>query len=170
LIGNTQGALNQYLSGQVNLDAYNPIANQITQRFGQAFNESVIPGIRRGSLLGAGRPTSRANIATTQAADRFGQGLGESLSSLYLPAYQQAQSNIGTGLGLAGQVGSLGLLPSQIYQDIGGQRQQLQQQSYDSPYTALSRYGSLLGQPIINQSETGGRGGIADLFGFNIGL
>lgn len=92
--------LNDLMSGNVNLDAYDKVADSITSRMSRNFNENIVPNIRRNSLNRSGVPTSRMNIPTQQAASRFSQDLGDTLNSLYLPAYQQAQQQRQAGAGM----------------------------------------------------------------------
>lgn len=153
--GGVQDALNRALSGNVNLDAYNPVADAITQRMTQAFNEGTVPALRRNSLGAAGRQTSRlGDVTLPNAAQSFQRDLGQTLNQLYLPAYQQAQQNMMGGLSLSPSIAQLGLLPSSIYQDIGGQRQALHSQYLNQPYSALAMFSGLLGNPVMQSSSS----------------
>ena len=95
-------ALNQMMSGQLNLDPYNKMAGSIADQMSQNFNQNIVPNIRRNSLAASGVPTSRMGNLTAQAGSQFSKDLGSTLNSLYMPAYQQAQQNMGTGAGLYG--------------------------------------------------------------------
>lgn len=147
-IGQTQAAYGQALSGGVDLSPYNQVADAITQRMTSAFQNEAMPGVRRGNLSAAGRPTSRAGIAADAASQGFQQNLGSALSQTYLPAYQQAQQNRMGALGMAPGMMNLGFMPGQAMMGIGGQQQQLQQQQMNAPWMNLQRYQGLLGAPI----------------------
>ena len=135
-----QNALQSLLSGQVNMDAFNPIADQLTNRLTRSFNEDVIPGIRRNSLFGSGRQTSRPGIETQQAAQGFQENLGDQLSALFGNALQGAQGAQGQALGLAPGILGLGAIPGDIMSQIGGQQQGMQQAQLNAPfYTAVRR-------------------------------
>lgn len=130
--GNT---LNQLMSGNVNLDPYNQMADSITQRMSKSFNENVIPSIRRNSMQASNVPTSRASIPTQQAASQFSQDLGSTLNSLYLPAYQQAQQQMGQGAGLYGDAMNRSLQAATTGAGLLGQGSQL---GSNNLYNAMS--------------------------------
>ena len=173
-------ALSSMLSGNVNLNAYNPVADAITNRMTNAFNQTVVPSIRRNSLQASGVPTSRMGLQTSQAGNQFSQNLGDTLGNLYGGAYQDAMnrqsqgvgylgglnqlneqarqyggnnalnaygmnmSNLGNALGMMPQVASLGLMPSQIYSNIGNQLQTQQQNELEQQQNALRQFQGLI--------------------------
>lgn len=148
----TMAAMKRALSGRVNLGAYNPVADAITQRMTQGFAEGVVPGIRRNSLAASGRPTSRMGNQTMAAAEDFERNLGQTLAGAYLPAYQDAQRNMMQGLSLSPAIAQLGMIPSSVYGDVGGQNRAYLQQLMDQPYSALSMFSGLLGNPVMQQT------------------
>ena len=85
-------ALSQSLSGQVDMSAYNPMADAITSRVNRNFNESIMPSIRQGAVANGTLGGSRQGIAEGLAASRMNEDLGSSLSSLYGNAFTQAQN------------------------------------------------------------------------------
>lgn len=100
--GQYGGALNKMMSGQVNMDPYNSASGGVADQMTRAFNNNIMPSIRRNSLAMSGVPTSRTGIASQNAADTFEQNLGSILSNMYLPAYQQSQNLMASGAGLYG--------------------------------------------------------------------
>jgi len=104
---NPSSALNSMLSGNVNFGAYDPIANAITNRMTNAFNQTVVPSIRRNSLAASGLPTSRMGLATGQAGSQFEQNLGDTLGNLYGGAYQDAMNRQAQGVGALQNINAL---------------------------------------------------------------
>jgi len=148
-------AINQLSSGEVNMDAYNASADELTRRMTDNFNENIIPGISRNNLSSSGIPTSRQGIATQQAATEFNQDLGDQLGTMYESAYTDAQNRQGEGAQLeldslnsslsgAQGVQDLGLVESQIYGDVGSEQQQLEQQQIDDEYNQIVQYQNLV--------------------------
>lgn len=90
--GDYSGALSKALSGEVDMSAYNPMADAITSRVNRNFNESILPSIRNGSIANGTLGGSRQGIAEGLAASRMNEDLAGSLSNLYGNAYTQAQS------------------------------------------------------------------------------
>lgn len=158
-IQGAQDALQSLLTGNVNLDPYQAVASSVADQMGQTFQEDIIPGIRRGSLLSAGRPTSRAGITSQKAADSFQRDLGSTLNQLFLPAFTQAQNLRASGLGMAPGIFGAGMMPYNFLNQIGGQQQSQQQAQLNQPFTAAQQFASLLGGPIMQSSSRGTTGG-----------
>lgn len=158
-------ALNQMMSGDVNLAPYNQVADALTQRMAQNYQENVVPSIRRNSLSASGVPTSREGLLTSRAGGQFTRDLGSALSNLYLPAYQQAQEMQATGAGLYGDALNRRLAASQAGLTNLGQASQLGSANIGSalnftpqlaqlgltPYSLLSDIGSQ--QQAMNQAR-----------------
>lgn len=89
--GDYSGALSKALSGEVDMSAYNPMADAITSRVNRNFNESILPSIRNSSIANGTLGGSRQGIAEGLAASRMNEDLAGSLSNLYGNAYTQAQ-------------------------------------------------------------------------------
>lgn len=99
-------ALSQSLSGQVDMSAYNPMADAITSRVNRNFNESIMPAIRQGAVSNGTLGGSRQGIAEGLAASRMNEDLAGSLSNLYGNAFTQAQ---GARNSIAPQMANLAL-------------------------------------------------------------
>jgi len=110
--------------------------------------ERVLPSINSGAV-GSGQ------VGSTRQALAQGRAIGDAALSamdvtanLYNQNYQAAQQRMLGALGLAPQVASLSLLPSQVFQQIGAQRQAQAQAGLDLPFQNIQRYMSLIGQPF----------------------
>ena len=126
-------ALAQSLSGQVDMSAYNPMADAITSRVNRNFNESIMPSIRQGAVANGTLGGSRQGIAEGLAASRMNEDLGSSLSSLYGNAFTQAQNARNSiapqmaslALGQQGQDRQYGLDTNRLSLDAGNQANDL---------------------------------------------
>jgi len=139
-------------------------AQAATSPIMQALMEQIMPGIRSGAVGAGGYGGSRQGIAEGIAGRGALQAIGDTNANIYSQAYGQGLNAMQGGLQAAPQTAALGLLPSQIMQQVG-QEQRL------APFQQLAQYRDLLGNPIV----TGGGGrtgtpGLASQIGLNFGL
>jgi len=113
--GDTPGPdayLNEAMKGQVNLDPYNQAFDAASNKYidsaTRAYQDAV-PLERLQSYFTTGAPSTRTGLKLLQGARGFGQDLTNNLSnlasSMYLPAYQQAQNLAGQASQTASQLG-----------------------------------------------------------------
>lgn len=179
---NFAGGISPFISGafgagQNLFTAGNPLQNPYLQQTAGAairplyenLMRDILPGINdqaiaSGAYSGTGRDIERglARAGTAQAA-------GDVLGNIFSNAYGQGLQAQQAGIGLAPQLAQLGLLPSGILQDIGGQQRALTQEGILDPFTQLERFQSLLGAPITlsksKQESSTGLGGIGGVIG-----
>lgn len=122
-------------------------AQAATRPIFQNLTEQVLPAIRGGAIGAGGFGGSRQGIAEGIASRGALQSAGDVSGNIFSQGYGQGLGALQQGLSLAPQTASLGLLPSQIMQQIGEQQRL-------APFEQLSRFQSLLGGPIM----TGGGG------------
>lgn len=126
----------------------------------EQYRETVLPGIGH-SATQAGQPgSSRQGVAEALASRDYLRQVGDTSATMANNAYGQGLNTMLGTLGQAGTVANLGLLPSQIQQDVGSQQYALQQAQARAPFDLLGLYQSLIG-PAVTQSS--GRG---DSFNF----
>jgi hypothetical protein len=131
----------------------------------QALTEQILPNIRGGES-GAGQfGGTRRDIAEGIASRGALQQVGDVSSDIFSRGYGQNLQAMLQGLSLAPQTAGLGLLPSQITQQVGAEQQL-------DPFRNLQQFQSLLGPPIVTGGGgTGATPGLASQIGlgFNIG-
>ncbi len=138
---------NQFLMNPNMLDpSSNPFLAQTAQAASrpimQALTEQILPNIR-GGAVGAGQfGGSRQGIAEGIAARGALQQIGDTSANIYSQAYGQGLNAMQGGLGMAPQTAALGLMPSQVYQDVGSQQQM-------DPFRNLSMYSNIVGGPTV---------------------
>lgn len=130
------------------------------------FQQSIIPNIGR-QARGAGRYGSgKHDVAEGMAAQGLMQNIGDVTSRMGSNAYGQGLNTMTQSIGQAPQVSQYNLTPSNIYQGIGGQYQDLSQRYMDAPWNNLQRYSQVVGDPtVLNQSKQGSVRGVTQ--GFN---
>ena len=117
-------------------------AQAATSPIMQALMEQILPGIRGGAIGAGGYGGSRQGIAEGIAGRGALQSIGDTTANIYSQAYGQGLNAMQGGLQTAPQTAALGLLPSQIMQQIG-QEQRL------APLQQLQNYQGLLGGPVV---------------------
>ena len=117
-------------------------AQAATSPIMQALMEQILPGIRGGAIGAGGYGGSRQGIAEGIAGRGALQSIGDTTANIYSQAYGQGLNAMQGGLQTAPQTAALGLLPSQIMQQIG-QEQRL------APLQQLQNYKGLLGGPVV---------------------
>lgn len=100
---NPMGALSSLLSGRVNTDALDPVADNAMRRMTESFNEQVMPGIRGGAIASGQYGGSRQGVAEGLASKGLSYGISDMIANMYNNAYNTAQQNqYGTANNLAG--------------------------------------------------------------------
>ena len=111
----------------------------------QALTEQILPNLRSGEA-GAGQfGGTRRDIGEGIASRGALDAIGSASSNIFSQGFGQNLQAMLQGLSLAPQTAGLGLLPSQVFQDVG------QQQQLD-PFRNLGQLQSLLGPPIDRKS------------------
>ena len=181
-------SLIQGLSGQVDANAYNPLASALQQQVMGKLKGEILPGLRQNMMMsgneGAG---SRHGLVQNKAiANAVQSGMTKPLAEMYTNAYNQAQQRaVSSGQLYPSVMGApLGMYGAMA--DVGDQRRALTQAGTDadvarynyesmSPYQALANYmgsisGDYGGQSTMTQpgpsalSSLGQIAGIASMF------
>lgn len=140
-------------------------AQAATRPIFQNLMEQVLPGIRGGAVGAGGFGGSRQGIAEGIASRGALQTAGDVSGDIFSRGYGQGLGALQQGLAMAPQTAALGLLPSQIMQQVG-QEQRL------APFEQLQRFQGLLGGPIMQGGGgTTAQPGLASQIGlgFNVG-
>lgn len=138
----------------------------------EEFYENTLPQLSSAAISQGAYGGSRDGVLNGIAAGKFTDTLADTTSNILYNNYLQERQNQMAGGDLLTQGMGLQLLPGQIYQDIGQQQQQVDQQLIDearylttapTDYNSqlLSQYASLL-QPGLGfgqSSSSGGSGG-----------
>lgn len=140
-IGNLMSAQNFALSG----DILNPESNPHLQASAEAairpiqqnLSENILPGIRSRAVSQGAYSGNRAGIQEAQAIEGATRAMGDVTSNMYSNAYQQGLQQQARMAALAPQNFQMGLLPSQIYSQVGGQNQAQNQYGIDE---AMARH------------------------------
>jgi len=149
-------SLLQGLSGQIDPNAFNPMANALTQQVMGNLKGNILPGLRQQTTTYQPGGGSRGNLVQNKAiANAVTSGLTKPMADLYTNAYNQAQqravqsgqlypSIMGAPMAMYGAMG-----------DVGAQRQGMRQQQmgadmaryqYDAaaPEQALANYMNMI--------------------------
>jgi len=181
-------SLIQGLSGQVDANAYNPLASALQQQVMGKLKGDILPGLRE-NLITTGQQggSSRNELVQNKAiANAVQQGLTKPLADMYTNAYNQAQQRAVSSGQLYPTVMGAPLSMYGAMADVGDQRRALSQAGIDAdvarynyesmaPYQALANYmggisGDYGGQSTMTQpgpsalSSLGQIAGIASMF------
>ena len=176
--------LGQQVSGMTN--AFSQNADTITRNLTREW----LPQIRSGAGLAGQYGSTRQGVAegvalgeATRALGDYGsnaqQALGNSIAQTQLGAYGQGLDSQARALAFLPQQAQLGMMPSQIYGQVGGQQEQYNQQAINDamqrfnfaqqePYNRATWYNQILtgATPYASQSTTSsGAGGGSALGG-----
>ena len=136
LMGAHQFALGPVLDPQQNLAIQSAAEGAIRPLF-QELTETTLPAIR-GEAVGAGQfGGSRQGIAEGLAAGRTSQAAGDVTSRIFSDAYQQGLDSFTRGLALAPQTLGAAMMPFQLTEAVGSQRQFMDQQAINE---AIARH------------------------------
>lgn len=146
-IGNTQNALNFALDPQNSMS--NPYLqgamNSAIRPLTQNYQENVLSGITDGAVNAGQSGSSRQGIAEGIAARGYMDQVGDITNNMAYQNYNDGMNRMSNAVNQAGQVANLGMLPSQIYQNIG-----------NNDWDQLSRYQQAIGAPTTLGSSIGG--------------
>lgn len=91
---NPTGSLQQLLSGQVNNQYLDPMADNIIARITRNTTENIFPQTRSGAIAGGQYGSSREGIAEGLATSRMNQDIASAITPMYASAYENAQNRM----------------------------------------------------------------------------
>ncbi|MCU0810606.1 MAG: hypothetical protein MUE59_06150 [Thiobacillaceae bacterium] len=146
-IFNAGTALTSSLANSADV-ANNPYVNQMLQGqaglvSGQLMRE-WLPAIRSGASLAGQYGGSRQGVAEGVAIGEAAKALSNAAAQTQLGAYDQGLAAQKSALAFLPQQAQLGMLPAQLYGQVGGQEQAYGQQYIDD---AMARYNYALQEP-----------------------
>lgn len=163
IIGGAQGALGRALDPS----QQNPYLQQAMQSairpLTQGYQENVLSGITDEAARAGQTGSSRQGIAEGIAGREYLQQLGDITSGMAYQDYGAGMDRMMQGIGQAGQVANLGMIPSGIYGGVGQQQQQ-------APWANIERYRDVLGAPTVLGGARSERGGTASAMPFSVGV
>jgi len=150
-----QAGGNQQLVGQQ--------VGQLQADLGRAFNQQVLPGIRRDAnavgALGGGRQGVAEGIAAQGFADAFGRGVTDIYSQDAQRSLQAATA--GGGLFAQSSLGALSSLPGLFETGLG---------QFTGQFAPLGIYSQILGAPtVLGQGSQKSQKGLLDYVSFGFG-
>jgi len=159
--GAATGTLTDFLSPEF-LDVSNDpttqrLADAIGGQFVTRFTESILPSLRGdATIAGQGAGSTKASQAEGLAAGRTASAASNSIAQLLSNVSGQRLQAQTAALGLAPDIAQLGLLPSNILADIGGQERELNLFNDAAGVAALTEYLRSIGIDLGGQgtSET----------------
>ena len=128
----------------------------------QGLTEQILPQIRREAIGAGGFGGTRQDIASGLAGRGALQTIGDISGDIFSRAYGQGLGALQQGLALAPQTAALGLMPSQVFRDVG-REQRL------APFDPLERLRGILGGPTVLPG-TPGRPGLASQIGLGLNI
>ena len=133
-----ESSLVQGLSGQIDPNAYNPMANALTQQVLGNLKGNILPGLSQQTLTYQPGGGSRGNLVQNKAiAGAVTSGLTKPMADMYTNAYNQAQQRaVQSGQLYPSIMGA----PMSMYgamADVGAQRQGMRQRQMDAD---MARY------------------------------
>ena len=115
-------SINKLLSGQINNQYLDPIADSIISKITRNTTENIFPQIRGGAIASNQYGGSREGIAEGLATSRMNQDIAGALAPLYGSAFENAQNRMqGTAEGLNAQ--ALAMADANAYRDFMSQNQ-----------------------------------------------
>ena len=183
-------SLSNMMSATPDMNVWGPVMDRAMRGPIQAFGEQVLPNIRSGAVGSGQYGGSRQGIAEGVAMRGLGDTLGDIQTNLANQAANQAlqQRTAGSGmasnllsnaygttaglmsnaLGMSPMMANLGLMPSNIFQNIGQQQQMNPLQNLQA-YQGLigGNYGSSQTSPMYSNPMLGAMGG--GLMGYQLG-
>lgn len=167
MIGNAQSALNFAMNPNILSPDSNPYLQQYAEAAArplmQNLTESILPSLGSSAELAGQYGGSRQGIAEGIAARGTQQAIADQNSRIFSNAYGQGLNTMMQGIGQSGNVANLGLMPSNIYQSVGGQRQQV-------PWQNLQNYMGTVGGNYGSTQTTPTGNPLGSLIGLGAGL
>ena len=147
-----EASLIQGLSGQVDPNAYNPLANALTDSVLSNLQQNILPGLRQNQVRFQPGGSSRGDLVNNRAiSESVTSGLTRPLAEMYTNAYNQAQNRAVQSGNLYPTIMGAPLAMYNAMGQIGDRRQALSQAQMDAdmaryayqaeaPYNALNQY------------------------------
>lgn len=141
MVGETQAGYQNFMAGAQNPFNNPALAQSISgygDLLGRNFQENILPGISdQSAATGNYFAPSGQGIAEGIAARGAQEDFSRNASNMVSNAYQQGQRNYLSGLGQAGSMAGLGLLPADVLMGTGTLIQ-------NKPWELMSQYGGIL--------------------------
>ena len=126
------------------------------------FKEEILPAIESKAVMEGAYSGVRPGLTKAAAAGKLMDSLGLLESGIASKAYGQGLEHQARMTALAPQTLRLGLIPSDVFQQIGAQRQAMNQQAIDEAMARFSHYQNLpyikLADYVRNVQGVGGGG------------
>lgn len=167
MTGNAQNAWSFLTSPSLLSPDSNPYLAQMAQAAArpvmQNLTENILPALGSSAEMAGQYGGSRQGIAEGIAMRGANQTIADQTANLYGNAYQQGLNTMMQGLGQAGNVANLGLMPSNIYQQVGTTQQQ-------QPWQDLQNYMGVVGGNFGSTQSTPTASPLPALIGGGLGF
>ena len=152
-----EASLMQGLSGQIDPNAYNPMAAALGQKVQGQLTGNILPGIRESLVRYQPGGSSRGDIVQNKAiANAVTSGMTMPLAEMYTAAYNQAQNRavqsgqmypsiMAAPLGMAEAVGQVGEARQDMTQQGINRAMMRDQYVKNAPQQALANYMNMIG-------------------------
>ena len=152
-----ESSLVQGLSGQIDPNAYNPMAAALGQKVQGQLTGNILPGIRESLVRYQPGGSSRGDIVQNKAiANAVTSGMTMPLAEMYTNAYNQAQNRalqsgqlypsiMAAPLGMAEAVGGVGEARQDMTQQGINRAMMRDQYQKNAPQQALANYMNMIG-------------------------
>ena len=152
-----ESSLVQGLSGQIDPNAYNPMAAALGQKVQGQLTGNILPGIRESLVRYQPGGSSRGDIVQNKAiANAVTSGMTMPLAEMYTNAYNQAQNRavqsgqmypsiMSAPLGMAEAVGQVGEARQDMTQQGINRAMMRDQYQKNAPQQALANYMNMIG-------------------------
>ena len=152
-----EASLMQGLSGQIDPNAYNPMAAALGQQVQSQLTGNILPGIRESLVRYQPGGSSRGDIVQNKAiANAVTSGMTMPLAEMYTNAYNQAQNRavqsgqmypsiMAAPLGMAEAVGQVGEARQDMTQQGINRAMMRDQYQKNAPQQALANYMNMIG-------------------------
>ena len=152
-----EASLMQGLSGQIDPNAYNPMAAALGQQVQSQLTGNILPGIRESLVRYQPGGSSRGDLVQNKAiANAVTSGMTMPLAEMYTNAYNQAQNRalqsgqlypsiMAAPLGMAEAVGGVGEARQDMTQQGINRAMMRDQYQKNAPQQALANYMNMIG-------------------------
>ena len=140
VIGGAQGALGRALDPSQQNPYLQRAMQSAIRPLTQNYQENVLSGITDQAVQSGQSGSSRQGIAEGIAGRGYLDQIGDITSQMAYGDYGAGMDRMMQGIGQAGAVANLGMMPSGIYGGVGAAQQQ-------APWTNIERYRDVLGAP-----------------------
>jgi len=152
-----ESSLVQGLSGQIDPNAYNPMAAALGQKVQSQLTGNILPGIRESLVRYQPGGSTRGDIVQNKAiANAVTSGMTMPLAEMYTNAYNQAQNRavqsgqmypsiMSAPLGMAEAVGQVGEARQDMTQQGINRAMMRDQYQKNAPQQALANYMNMIG-------------------------